>query len=193
MRTASISIGAVTEGDRSYLVFRAEGSQESVWLRRDLLVHVDLALDGLWVGGLFRIHGRPNFVHLRCAPEDAENARAWLEEKLDLPVRFEPVGYDELVAHPQAFSGRFIDCRGPWTRGFESSSFAGAWVDAPADAELPRFGTLEVRVLGHFEHSLSRPAFGHLGMSRSLLEVFDTAPRLPGVRRSWLESRTARE
>ncbi|MCA9709248.1 MAG: hypothetical protein KDK70_25615 [Myxococcales bacterium] len=187
VRTPSLVVLARKVDRRSYFIFCAEGAREDVWLRRDLVLRTEPTPAGLWVEGLLQAHGRPNFLRVPCRPADAQSAHERLAALLGPPPSFEPVEYDELARHPEVYGGRWIDCRGTWTFGFEHSSFAGAWVTAPADAALPRQGTYELRMRGLFEHSPTFPGFGHLGVSRSGLEVFDTAPRLPGVQRSGLE------
>ncbi len=164
---------------------KADG--RDVWLREDALVRLDATPSSLRIGGFFRAHSLPSFVHLPCHPSDALEARAALDERLGLPKAFTPVTIEALLAAPVAFDGARIDCVGTWEHGFERSCFATAWVTAPFDAELPRGGgRLDVRLLGRWRASQQRRGFGHLGASPAAFEVFDSVPRLPGVAHTWI-------
>ncbi len=86
------------------------------------------------------------------------------------PARSVEVTEDQLRATPEAFHGRSLRVTGTWRVGFESSTFAGAWVRCSTAESVPH-GDHLIRAGGvwNFPRAVGAdtglPGFGHMGMS----------------------------
>ena len=132
-----------------------------------------LAIEGLSrhsaTGGTEKGDDQWRRLHVANAEENDVIARR-LREHFGLPRSVVEVGRVDLEATPGRFHGKLVRTWADWDRGFERSSFAGAWIDPP----FPWTGKFRAEVTGLW---LSQPSarYGHMGASPSTLVVFDFA------------------
>lgn len=123
-----------------------------------------------------------------ASPSDAANACAAIDEALGLPRTPTRVTEHDLRADPARFHNAHVEVVGQWSFGFERSSFAGAWLEAPiAFASGAPHVTKRVRACG-FWHA-GKEGYGHMGASSAELlayEVVDILPPPEVPKKVWL-------
>ncbi|MBO6935197.1 MAG: hypothetical protein JJ863_09475 [Deltaproteobacteria bacterium] len=141
---------------------------------------------GIWLGVRHQLRysaDNPAAVAPRAPDPDAARvleARQMAERFVFDGSQVIDVDEAQLRADPVAWHGKTIRVRGTWSRGFESSSLAGAWLQPRVNVEHgPGERLVEVEGLWLFPRAPregSLPGFGHLGMSWGELHVFVLRP-----------------
>lgn len=119
-------------------------------------------------GGFRTFHG--------LTERDAQLAVEAIVTRYRLPRPLEEVSESDLLSDPHAFDGRHIEVTAAWTRGFEMSSFAGAWLTGGprmASSRDHRPVTGLVRARGVWQSSRDG-GYGHLGCSASCLVAYQS-------------------
>ncbi len=161
---------------------------KDTWATSTLLVRAELRKTSLVLVGCFQAYGDENGSQTERvigpfrSEASAAAARDAVEAALALPRVPQRVSAHELRADPARFDGMVVETTGPWSKGFERSSFAGAWLIGPlgSGASAGAGAVVQVRACGFWHCKDDEDnGYGHLGASRAELVAYEVAPLPP--------------